>query len=356
MEIEDLRSFFEDYLTKVGTDKLLKQKASIEKKMTSANVWNSEEGTLLTKELSNLNTQLYQAQKITNLLNDVQAAKDLNDTFELEKISGELSDIYSELQNKILFDGQFDNGGALIAIHAGAGGVDAQDFAAMLMNMYQAFFRQMGWGSSMLSLSSGEEGGLKSVVLEVTGDNVYGYMQEEAGVHRLVRLSPFNAAHTRETSFASVEVLPIDLDKSEDIKLEDKNLRFDYFMSSGKGGQSVNTTYSAVRVMHIPTGLSVACQKERSQIQNKETALKLLKIKLIELEVTNNQVKIDGLKNIKGGATFGSQIRSYVMHPYKLVKDHRSKHEVVDIDNVLNGNLVKDFIIAQKKFNAQSTI
>ena len=215
--------------------------------------------------------------------------------------------------------------------------------------MYQAFAKKQGWVSELTYLSAGEEGGVKTATLKIKGQFAFGLLKEEAGVHRLIRLSPFNAGHTRETSFAMVEVLPEGLDEEVEIDLEEKDLRWDYFMSSGKGGQSVNTTYSAVRVVHLPTGISVTCQNERSQQQNKLQALKYLKNKLAILKLKEQQQLKEELRGDWQSPEWGSQIRSYVMHPYKLVKDHRSGCETQDVEGVLAGEGLLDFIWAMKR-------
>ena len=316
--------------------------------------WDTQANTPLIKELSALNTELREIDECLSLIDDVAAAFELKDETEFSQSVARLDALSEKIERQLFFKGRFDAKDAVLSIHSGAGGVDAQDFAAMLMQMYQGFCKQMEWDYKIIQLSAGDEGGLKSATLEVVGLNAYGFLQEEIGVHRLVRLSPFNAGNTRETSFASVEVIPQGLESEfSDFEIDDKDLRWDYFMSSGKGGQSVNTTYSAVRVTHIPTGFSVSCQNERAQQQNKEVALKILKNKLIHQKLQEQKAEIDGLKGIDKSATFGAQIRSYVLHPYRLVKDHRSKFESADTDAVLEGRSVIDFVWAMKKMRQE---
>lgn len=245
---------------------------------------------------------------------------------------------FDSLKEELKFTGQHDDKVAIMSIHAGAGGTDAQDWAQMLLRMYVRFAEKKGWKVVTLDESSGEEAGLKSVTLEIDGSFAYGKLKGENGVHRLVRLSPFNADNLRQTSFAKVEVLP-KIDRPDDLEIDERELKVDVFRSGGHGGQSVNTTDSAVRVTHIPTGIVVTIQNERSQLQNKETAMTILRSKLVQLSVEQHQEKISELKGPNEQAAWGNQIRSYVLHPYKQVKDLRTRFETSDIDGVLGGNL-----------------
>ncbi|EKD47845.1 MAG: Peptide chain release factor 2, partial [uncultured bacterium] len=218
------------------------------------------------------------------------------------------------------------------------GGTEAQDWAQMLLRMYSRFVEQKGFEMTILDESRAEDVGIKSIMVRVTGRYAYGYLKSEAGVHRLVRISPFDAEKMRHTTFALVEVIP-ELDEIEDIEIDPKDLRIDTYLSGGKGGQSVNTTYSAVRIVHLPTKISVACQNERSQLQNKETAMKILRAKLHQLKVEEQKKQKSDLRGDYQSAEWGNQIRSYVLHPYKLVKDHRTDEETTDAEGVLEGNL-----------------
>lgn len=258
---------------------------------------------------------------------------------ELEKVYGELESQLTNFEMKKLLANEYDQSNVLLAIHAGAGGTDAQDWAAMLRRMYMRFADQMGWSVQIVDESRGQEAGLKSSLLKIEGPYAYGYLKCEAGVHRLVRISPFDAEKMRHTSFALVEVLP-ELPEVVDLEVEPKDLRVDTFMSSGHGGQSVNTTYSAVRLVHLPTGITVTCQNERSQTQNKETALKYLRAKLWQIEWGKQQATKKELRGEFKSAEWGNQARSYVLQPYKLVKDHRTEFETNEPDKVLDGDIM----------------
>jgi len=264
---------------------------------------------------------------------------------------GQLLKKFNALEFYILLSGDYDKRDALLAIHAGAGGVDAQDWAAMLLRMYTRFAERKGWTVRILDQSVGSEAGIKSVTVEVNGRYAYGFLKSEAGVHRLVRISPFDAEKMRHTSFALVEVLP-ELGDIAESAINEKDIRVDTFLSSGHGGQSVNTTYSAVRIVHIPTGIRVSCQNERSQQQNRETALKILQSKLHARRLAEQQHEKQQLRGEYQEAAWGNQVRSYVLHPYQMVKDHRTKHEVGQTDAVLDGSL-DDFIESYLRMKAK---
>jgi peptide chain release factor 2 len=245
---------------------------------------------------------------------------------------------FDELKADLKFSGPYDDHDAILSIHAGAGGTDAQDWTQMLLRMYLRYCEKNGWKTTTVDESAGEEAGLKSVTVEVQGGFAYGKLQGEHGVHRLVRLSPFNSDNLRQTSFAKVEVVPM-IDKPEELEIDEKDLKIDVYRSGGHGGQSVNTTDSAVRVTHIPTGITVAIQNERSQIQNKETAMTILRSRLAQLQMEQHAEKVGELKGPNQSAEWGNQIRSYVLHPYKQVKDLRTKYETSDPEKVLDGGL-----------------
>jgi len=275
-----------------------------------------------------------------NLLN-IAGQKDVAEKFK------SLESRFNKLELQTFLSGKYDKNNALLTISAGVGGRDAQDWASILFRMYNRYCESKDWDVTVLHESLGEEGGIKSATLEVKGSYAYGYLKNEAGVHRLVRISPFSPTKLRHTSFAALEVLPEIEAKDVEIKTED--LRFDVFRSSGPGGQNVNKRETAVRVTHLPTGIAVAVQSERSQIQNKEKALQLLASKIHSLQLKKEEEELSKNKKIKKSAEWGSQIRSYVLHPYQMVKDHRTDYETSQIEKVLNGDL-DEFIEAELKF------
>jgi peptide chain release factor 2 len=250
---------------------------------------------------------------------------------------------------RTMLSGPLDRKNAIITIHPGAGGIESQDWAEMLLRMYLRWTERRGFGRDVIDVLAGDEAGIKSVTVTVTGDYAYGLLAAEAGVHRLVRISPFDQAARRHTSFASLYVWP-EVPDDIDIVIEDKDIRIDTFRSSGAGGQHVNVTDSAVRITHLPTGMVVSCQNERSQHKNRASAMKVLKSRLYDLKLKEQQAKLDQLGGEKKEIAFGSQIRSYVLHPYQMVKDHRTKHQVGDVHRVLDGDLdefIKAFLMAR---------
>jgi peptide chain release factor 2 len=244
----------------------------------------------------------------------------------------------ADLEEQRLFSGPYDSRDALVSVNAGAGGTDAQDWAEMVLRMLLRWAQQRGFQTDLLEVSEGEEAGIKSATFRASGENAYGLFSAEKGVHRLVRLSPFDSAHRRQTSFAGVEVAPV-VEDATAVEIDDEDLQIDTYRASGAGGQHVNKTDSAVRITHKPTGIVVQCQNERSQSSNKATAMAMLRSKLVELEERRRQEEIAREKGEAQDVNFGSQIRSYVLHPYTMVKDHRTNHEVGDANRVLDGNL-----------------
>ena len=255
---------------------------------------------------------------------------------------------------KRILGGEHDRANAVVTIHPGAGGTESQDWADMLFRMYLKWTERRGFKREIVDYQPGDEAGLKSATLMVTGEYAYGLMLAEAGVHRLVRISPFDQAARRHTSFASVYVWP-ELEDDVEIEVEEKDLRVDTFCASGPGGQGVNTTYSAVRITHLPTNTVVSCQNERSQIRNRDAAMKVLKSRLYDLKLKEQQAKLDVLGGEKKDIAFGSQIRSYVLHPYQMVKDHRTKAQVGDVTRVLDGD-IDGFIQTYLKAKANGTL
>jgi peptide chain release factor 2 len=316
-------------------------------------VQKKQEKTALEKQLSN--PQLWRDQKksqeVIAKLKSIKEELDLvavidqefqNDSNNLE----ELKKLVDDLEIKTLFSGKYDHNNAYLTISAGTGGTDAQDWAGILLRMYLRFIEKMGWKGQILSKNTGLEAGIKNVSIFVIGDLAYGYLKAEAGVHRLVRRSPFNAKALRQTSFALVEATP-EIENPQ-IEIKEDDLKIDTFRSKGAGGQSVNTTDSAVRITHLPSKIFVTCQNERSQIQNKETALKILKSRLTQNEDQKREKEIDKARGEIKTAKWGNQIRSYVFDPYKLVKDHRTDYEEKDVGKVLDGD-IKSYILKYLK-------
>jgi peptide chain release factor 2 len=257
---------------------------------------------------------------------------------ELERDTVRIESQVDRLELNTLLSGKYDRGNALLAIHAGAGGTDSQDWAEMLERMYLRWAERHNYQTDILDRTDGEEAGIKSATISVRGNLAYGYLRPEKGVHRLVRLSPFDAAHRRHTSFALVEVLP-EMDDMDEIKIPSEDIKIDVYKSSGAGGQSVQKNATAVRLTHIPTGMVVTCQNERSQMQNRENAMRVLKARLLEIKQAEQDEKISELRGEYTKAEWGSQIRSYVLHPYQLVKDHRTDFEMGNTQAVLDGEL-----------------
>ena len=256
----------------------------------------------------------------------------------LEEFANNLNNELNKLNLVLLLNGPHDKNNCIVDIHSGAGGTEACDWAMMLYRMYTRWCEKKNYKIELLDYQDGEEAGIKSVSMLVKGTNAYGYLKTEKGVHRLVRLSPFDSSNRRHTSFASVEVTP-EIDQDNTIEIDEKDLKIDVYRSSGCGGQGVNTTDSAVRITHLPTKIVVTCQNERSQIQNKEQALKVLKNKLLLKKIEEQEAELNQIKGIQKNIEFGSQIRSYVMHPYSMVKDHRTNTETSSVDKVLDGNI-----------------
>ena len=264
-----------------------------------------------------------------------------NDESLVADLSEEIDKLQIELDRRefeVILSGEYDDHNALIAIHAGAGGTDSQDWAEMLLRMYTRWAEGEKFRPQLLDISAGEEAGIKSATLEITGPNAYGYAKSERGVHRLVRLSPYDSAHARHTSFALVEVLP-EAQGELDVTINNDDLRIDAFKASGAGGQHVQKNATAVRITHLPSGVVVSCQNERSQLQNKETAMKILKARLMEIEIKRRAKERAELKGEHIAAEWGNQIRSYVLHPYQMVKDHRTNWETGNAEKILNGDL-----------------
>jgi len=324
--------------------RLREQLAEIEKKIADPNIWESpEKSQQLMRARKRIEESLASESELARRSGDIQAYFDLARegeavTEDLKKEIDGLREVVETLETQTLLSGENDARNAIVTIHPGAGGTESQDWAEMLMRLYLRWAERQGFSTVLNDYQAGEEAGIKSATFTVTGEYAFGLLNGEIGVHRLVRISPFDQAKRRHTSFASVFVSP-EIDDSIQIDVKQEDLRIDTYRSGGKGGQHVNTTDSAVRITHIPTGTVASCQNERSQHKNRDMAMKMLRSKLYELELEKKRAETKKLEDSKLDIDFGSQIRSYVLHPYRLVKDHRTKVEVGDVDRVLDGDL-----------------
>lgn len=322
-------------------DGLNENLATLDEQLNQPEIWNNpDHAQSVAKKAASIRATVEPWQTLSFQLSDIEELMELGDDDLLPEFEAQVTALEQEFAKRktdLLFSGKYDSREAVVRISAGVGGLDAQDFAAMLERMYLRWAEKSGMKTDTLERSTNDDAGIKTVVLEISGPFAYGKLRSENGVHRLVRLSPFNADNLRQTSFALVEVLP-KIDAPDEIDIDSSDLKIDVYRSGGKGGQSVNTTDSAVRVTHVPTGITVAIQNERSQIQNKETALKILRSKLLAMKLEQHA---DTLADLRAGesANWGSQIRNYVLHPYTLVKDTRTKHEDRDAQGVLDGKL-----------------
>ena len=322
----------------------------LENKSMSSNFWNdTDEVNKTINEMNSLKEIVNMVEGLTNdVNNDLELSELLLDSFD-EELLHNLEEDVNNLRQKmdkaeifLLLSGPYDKNNCLLEIHSGAGGTEACDWADMLFRMYLRYFEKNGFKYEVLSYLDGDEAGLKSAAIRVIGNYSYGYLKGEKGVHRLVRLSPFDANHKRHTSFASIDITP-EFDNNIDIQIDEKDLKIDVYRASGAGGQHVNRTESAVRITHLPTKIVVTCQNQRSQLQNKETCMNVLKGKLKLLEIEKHEAEVNNIKGSNEITSFGSQIRSYVMHPYSLVKDHRTGYETSNVLKVLDGD-INEFI------------
>ena len=324
----------------------LKELETCEKKMQDANFWNDKEkaDTIIKKmsELKNVTAGIKERkdknQQEAELLELLILEEDTNLEHELEQEVKEEAKELEKLSILLLLNGPYDKNNCILEVHSGAGGTEACDWAMMLYRMYLRYCEKKGYKTTILDYQEGEEVGIKSASIKIEGTYAYGYLKNEKGVHRLVRLSPFDAANKRHTSFASIDIIP-EFDNTINVEINEKDLKIDVYRSSGCGGQGVNTTDSAVRITHLPTKTVVTCQNERSQIQNKEQAMKMLKAKLYLMEQEKKEKELNEIKGTYQNIEFGSQIRSYVMHPYSMVKDLRTNVETSNVSKVLDGDL-----------------
>lgn len=340
-ELDNLQVELQRALEQIGFAGLAELEEAMRQQMAEPDFWSdTQKAQVISQQQAKLARRLQPWEELRNDLLDAVELASLDDDSLTDDLRQQLNDAairLAELKEELKFSGPYDDADAILSIHAGAGGADAQDWAGMLLRMYVRYSERKGWKLTTVEQSDSDDGGLKSVTLEISGDFAYGWLKSEHGVHRLVRLSPFNA-ESRETSFAKVEVMP-KIDKPELLDIDDKDLKIDVYRAGGHGGQSVNTTDSAVRITHLPTGIVVAIQNERSQLQNKETAMTILRSRLIQLQLEQHAEQISELKGPNEQAAWGNQIRSYVLHPYKQVKDLRSRYETSDVDGVLGGDL-----------------
>ena len=335
-----------------------KKIAEINKIMAEPDFWDdTQKAKQATKELTSLKNVVEEYNRLKTEFEDVSTLIEIGYEESEESLIPEIEESMNkfiedleELKLRTLLSEEYDRYNAILTLHAGAGGTESCDWASMLCRMYQRWAEKRGFTVTILDFLDGDEAGLKSVTLEIEGENAYGYLKSEMGVHRLVRISPFNAAGKRQTSFVSCDVMP-DIEEDTGIEIDEKDLRIDTYHASGAGGQHVNKTSSAVRITHLPTNIVVQCQNERSQTQNKDKAMQMLKAKLYLMKQEENQEKISGIRGEVKEIGWGSQIRSYVLQPYTMVKDHRTNEEVGNANGVLDGN-IDSFINAYLKWNA----
>lgn len=326
----------------IGIDSLISEQKVLQAQIAQSDFWNDPSSAqTISKRQAALQARTAPWVQLKTSVDDLAELIALNDESLLEDISTQFQhaeEQFAVLKNELKYAGPYDDHDVIMSIYAGAGGTDAQDWAGMLLRMYVRWAEKHHYSATIIEESAGDEAGIKSVTLEISGALIYGNLKTEHGVHRLVRLSPFNSDNLRQTSFAKVDVLP-KIDASETIEIDEKELRVDVYRAGGHGGQSVNTTDSAVRITHLPTGITVAIQNERSQLQNRELAMTILKSRLVQMQIEQHKEKLSELKGPNQSAEWGSQIRSYVLHPYKQVKDLRSRFETTDVNAILDGDL-----------------
>ncbi|MDK2785848.1 MAG: peptide chain release factor 2 [Thermotoga sp.] len=343
-KIEELEKKFKDVLSIVNEEEVNRELKEIEKKLSDPSVWDDQkkarEYTQKLKRLKNISEDL---KRVRSLFEDLEVAielseEDMDMVNQVEEIVQDLEKAVKKLELEIILNGKYDPNNAYLSVHPGAGGTESQDWAQMLLRMYMRWAERKGFDVEIVEYQPGEEAGIKDATILIKGEYAYGYLKYESGVHRLVRISPFDAARRRHTSFASVNVIP-EIEDDVDIEIKPEDLKIETFRASGHGGQHVNKTESAVRITHIPTGIVVTCQNERSQHQNKQTALKILKARLYQLELEKKRKEIQEIQGELKDISWGNQIRSYVFHPYTLVKDHRTGVETSNVDAVMDGDI-----------------
>ena len=351
-QLQNLKQKISEAMTLLKMDELKQKMEQLSQQMNASDFWTDQKNaTSVSQDYQDIKSEVDKWEDLSRRVDDLLELAESDDATiaaEIETQAEQLRKEFEKYELSLLLNGPYDQSNAIVAIHSGSGGTEAQDWVEMLFRMYARFCENKKWKAEILDESRGAEAGYKSVMFKVSGRNAFGNLKSEHGVHRLVRISPFDAEKMRHTSFALVEVLP-ELPDEVQINLDPKDLRIDTFMAGGHGGQSVNTTYSAVRLVHIPTGITVSCQNERSQLQNRETAMKILKAKLHRLELERMAKEKQDLRGEYKSAEWGNQIRSYVLHPYHMVKDLRSDYETSDDHGVLEGDLDK-FVEAYLKW------
>ena len=358
LSLNALEEEIEELGKSLGIDNVRKQAEELEKETMNPDFYSDmEKGQKVLKQLKQIKGKIEHFEQIRSeredLLTIIELAEEEDDLSFLDEVKSGFEKLSEDIETtklETLLSGPYDKNDAIITLHAGAGGTEAQDWASMLLRMYQMWSEKRGFSVSTIDYIDGDEAGIKGATILIEGDNAYGYAKCEKGIHRLVRISPFDSAGRRHTSFASVEVMP-DIDDTIEVNIRPEDIKMDVFRASGAGGQHVNKTSSAVRLTHIPTGVTVACQNERSQFQNKDMCMKMLKAKLAEIAEAEHKEKIEDIKGVQKEIAWGSQIRSYVFHPYTMVKDHRTNFEVGNIGSVMDGDL-DGFINEYLRFNA----
>lgn len=353
--LNEMKSTIKGLMERLNITQKIARIEEIETQASAPNFWDDHEAAQkIMQEISGLKEEVARWQTVANRINDALELSQMGDSSLLDEMTNEVETlrvIVDRMSLQTLLSGTHDNENAILAIHAGAGGTEAQDWALMLERMYLRWAEQNGHKIEIVERSEGEEAGIKSVMMSVKGEYAYGYLQSEQGVHRLVRISPFDAANRRHTSFAKVELWP-DIQGNIDIEINEKDLKIDTYRAGGAGGQHIQKNDTAVRITHIPSGIVVQCQNQRSQMQNRERALQILKARLFEMERQKQEAALSVLKGENVDAGWGNQIRSYVLHPYQMVKDHRTDYETGNTGAVLDGRL-NDFMEAFLRWRIQ---